>query len=162
LVFYGAMIITGMFVYLWRDLRSLKKIFGAMLEERYPPVRVIIKVYVNGYLTDTYSYIDDGTSMLGAFFVALLCYALFLITYPLRILVNIVSDIVHLIRDDDEIEGFSIIGNVLGSVGIYVLLFGVVGLVGAGYLIGGICTAVGLGMCIGAHFICKYREEEYG
>lgn len=162
LVFYGAMIVTGMLVYLWRDLRSLKKIFGAMLEERYPPVRVIIKVYVNGYETNEYSYIDDGTSMLGAFFVALVTYVLFLITYPIRILVNVISDIVYLIRDDDEIEGFSIIGNVLGSVGIYTLLFGIVALLGASYLAGGICTIVGLGACIGAHFICKYREEEYG
>lgn len=162
LVFYGAMIVTGMLVYLWRDLRSLKKIFGAMLEERYPPVRVIIKVYVNGFETNEYSYIDDGTSMLGAFFVALITYLLFLITYPIRILVNIISDIVYLIRDDDEIEGFSIIGNVLGSVGIYTLLFGIVALLGASYLAGGICTIVGLGACIGAHFICKYREEEYG
>lgn len=162
LVFYGAMIITGMFIYLWRDLRSLKKIFGAMLEDRYPPVKVIIKVYVNGYVTDEYSYIDNGTSMIAAFFVALLCYVLFLLTYPLRILVQIVSDIVHLVRDDDEIEGFSIVGNILGSVGIYVLLFGIMGLLGASYLIGGICTVVGVGMCIGAHFICKNREEEYG
>ena len=162
LVFYGAMIVTGMFVYLWRDLRSLKKIFGAMLEERHPPIRVIIKVYVDGYLTDEYSYIDDGTSMIAAFFVALVSYVLFLLTYPIRILIHIVRDIVYLIKEDDEIEGFSILGNILGSVGIYVLLFGIVGLIGTSYLIGAICTVVGLGMCIVAHFICKYFEEEYG
>ncbi|MBQ3069914.1 MAG: hypothetical protein IJD01_08235 [Clostridia bacterium] len=158
LVFYGAMIVTGMFVYLWRDLRSMKKIFGAMLEERHPPVRVIVTVYVNGYVTDQYSYIDDGTSMIAAFFVTLLCYVLFLLTYPLRILIHIVRDIVCLIKDDEEIEDYSLVGNILGSVGVYVLLFGVVGLLGASYLLGGICAAVGIGMCVGAHFLCKATE----
>ncbi len=162
LVFYGAMIIFGMFVYLWRDLQSLKKIFGAMLEERHPPVRVIIKVYVNGFITDQYSYIDDGTSMLGALLVTILCYVLFLLTYPLRILIHIVRDIIYLIKEDEEAEGFSIIGNLLGSVGVYAAMYGVLGLLGGNTVLGIIFTVVGVGACVGAHFICRNHEEEYG
>ncbi len=159
LTFYGAMIVTGMFVYLWRDLRSLKKIFGAMLEERHPPVRVIVTVYVNGYVSEQYSYMDDGTSMIAAFVVTLLAYILFLLTYPLRILIHIIRDIVYLFKEDDDIEEFSLIGNILGSAGVYVLLFGVVGLLGANYLLGAIGTVVGIGMCVGAHFLCKAVED---
>ncbi len=161
LTFYGAMIVTGMFIYLWRDLRSLKKIFGAMLEERHPPVRVIVKVYVDGYVTDEYSYLDNGSSMVAAFIVTLLCYVFFLLTYPLRILVQIIRDIVYLIRDDDEIEAFSYLGNIMGSVGVYVLVAGIVGFMGASTVLGIIGTVLGLGLCIGAHFICKRHEEEY-
>lgn len=162
LTFYGTMIVTGMLLYLWRDLRSLKKIFGAMLESHSPPVKVIVKEYVNGFVTDEYSYIDDGTSMIAAFVVTLISYIFFLITYPIRILIHVIRDIIYLFVEDYDIEGFSLIGNILGSVGVYVLLFGIVSLLGASYLAGGIGTAIGIGMCIGAHFICKRCEEDYG
>ena len=77
-------------------------------------------------------------------------------------LIHIVRDIIYLIKEDDEIEGFSFLGNILGSAGIYSLIVGITGLFGAGVLIGGIATAIGIALCIAAHFICKHREEEYG
>lgn len=162
LVFYGAMIVGGMFIYLWNDLRSMKKIFCAMEEERHPPVRVIIKVFVNGYCTEEYSYIDYGTDMIASLLVTIMCYFIFLITIPIRIVIHLIRDIFYLFAEDDEIEGFSIIGSILGSVGIYVLMFGIVGFIGVSIVTGVICSVVGLGMCIGAHFICRYCEEEFG
>lgn len=162
LVFYGVMIAFGMFVYLWRDLRSLKKIFCAMMEAHHPPVKVIVKTYTNGYLTDEYSYIDDGSSFIAALIVTFICYVIFLFTIPLRIVIQIIRDIFYLFAEDYEIEAFSIVGNILGSVGVYVLLFGIVGLMGGSPVPGIIGLLLGIGMCVGAHFICKRREEEYG
>ncbi|MBR6562558.1 MAG: hypothetical protein IKK70_01300 [Clostridia bacterium] len=162
LSFYGVMVVFGMFVYLWRDLRSLKKIFCAMMEERHPPVKVIVKTYVNGFVTDEYSYVDDGSSFIAALIVTFICYVIFLLTIPLRIVIHLIRDIIYLFKEDYELDGFSVTGNILGSVGVYVLLFGIVSLMSANTVAGIIGTLLGIGMCVGAHFLCKRCEEDYG
>ena len=66
-----------------------------------------------------------------------------------------------LFKEDDELEGFPFLGNIIGSVGLYVLAFGAVGLLGASYVLGAICFVVGLAMCITAAIICRRHEEDY-
>jgi len=157
LVFYGAMVVAGMFIYLWRDLRAMKKIFCALMDG--DGLFVIVHTYING------AYAGSHVDYEGAFvyamvmlLVTVLCYMIFLLTIPVRIVIHLIRDIVYLFKEDDDIEGFSIIGNILGSVGIYALAFGIVALLGGEYLLGGICAVVGLGMCIAAHFLCKAKE----
>lgn len=161
LVFYGAMVVTGMFVYSWRDLRSMIKIFCAVCDSMGDGVWVIVNTYVNGTYTGSYETVRGGPSLLVAFFVTVLCYMVFLLSIPIRMVIFLVRDIVYLFKEDDELEGFPFLGNIIGSVGIYVLLFGVVALLGASYLIGAIGTVVGLAMCITAAILCRRHEEEY-
>lgn len=159
LTFYGVMIILGWFIYLWRDLRSMAKIFSAIVDG--DGTTVIVKTYVNGYLIDEHTETNGGNPLV-ALILTMLCYIVFLVTIPIRMLIHIVRDIVYLFKEDYDIEAFSFLGNFLGSVGIYALLVGIVGLLSASYIVGGVGSVLGLALCISAHFICKRREEDYG
>lgn len=158
LIFYGAMIAFGCFVYLWRDVRNMIKIFGALMEGEGVPV--IISTYVNGVCVESYESTSGGPSVFLALLVTVLCYMVFLLTIPIRILIHIVRDIIYLIREDYELDGFSLLGNILGSVGIYVAVFGVAGLFGGSPVVGGIAAVVGIAMCVVAGILCKRKEEE--
>lgn len=159
LTFYGAMIILGWFIYLWRDLRAMAKIFSAILDG--DGTSVIIKVYINGVFSEEYTTTNGG-NIFAALLLTALCYIVFLVTIPLRILIHIIRDIIYLFKEDYDIEAFSFLGNILGSVGIYILIAGIVGLMSASYALGGIATVFGIAACIVARFICKRREEDYG
>ncbi len=158
LTFYGAMIIVGWFIYLWRDLRAMAKIFSAILDG--DGATVIIRTYINGVFAEEYTTTNGG-NIFVALLLTGLCYIVFLVTIPVRILIHIIRDIIYLFKEDDDIEAFSFVGNILGSVGIYALIVGIVGLMSASYVIGGIATVLGIAACIVAHFICKRREEDY-
>ena len=160
LTFYGALILLGWFIYLWRDLRTMVKIFFALLEG--DGTRVIIRTYINGVFAEEHEEYANGSNIFIALILTILCYVVFLVTIPIRILINLIRDIIYLVKEDDDIEAFSFLGNILGSVGIYALIVGIVGLVSQSYVIGVIAGGVGLAMCIAAHFLCKRREEEYG
>ena len=159
LVCYGVMVILGWFIYLWRDVRAMGKIFGALLEG--DGSTVIVKVYINGAFSEEYTTTNGGNIM-SALILTGLCYTVFLVTIPIRMLIHIIRDIIYLFKEDYDIEAFSFVGNFLGSVGIYALIVGFVGLMSASYLIGGIGTVLGIVLCIVARFICRRREEEYG
>lgn len=157
LVFYGAMIAFGCFAYLWRDVRSMIKIFAALMEGEGVPV--IISTYVNGVCVDSYESTSGGSNAFFATVVTLLCYIVFLFTIPIRMLIHIVRDIIYLIKEDYELDGFSLPGNILGSVGIYVSIFGVAGLFGGSVVVGIIALGVGIAMCVVAGILCKRAEE---
>lgn len=162
LTFYGVLAILGWFIYMWRDIRTMIKIFFALLDSAEEGTAVIIRTYINGvYAGERTEYTGDG-KILVAFIMTMLCYVLFIVTTPIRIIIHIIRDIIYLFKEDYDIEAFSFLGNFIGSMGIYAFLVGIVGLVSANYVLGGIAGGVGLVLCIAAHFICKRREEDYG
>ena len=160
LVFYGVMIITGMFIYLWRDLRAIAKIFSAITDSMGEGVRVIVHTYINGAYAGSREEVQGGPSVFLALVISILCFMVFILTIPIRIIIFIVRDIVYIVKEDYDLDEFSYIGNILGSVGVYVLVFGIVGLLSASLSLGVICTAIGIAMCITASIMCK-RKEEY-
>ena len=160
LVFYGVMVILGWFIYLWRDVKSMIRIFFALLDGE--GTVIIVKTYINGIYQGEHTEYSNGSRLLVALVITMLCYVLFVVTIPIRILIHIIRDFIYLFIEDYEIEAFSFLGNFLGSIGIYALIVGFVGLMSANYLIGGIAAVLGIALCIAAHFICKHREEEYG
>lgn len=160
LTFYGAMVILGWFIYLWRDLRTMVKIFFALLEG--DGTRVIIRTYINGVFAEESEGYASGSNLYIALMLTILCYVVFLVTIPIRILIHIIRDIVYLFIEDYDIEAFSFVGNILGSVGIYALIVGFVYLMSASYVVGMIAAVFGIAACIAARFICKRREEDYG
>ena len=158
LSFYGAMIALGMFIYLWRDLRTMVKIFCAVTDSMGEGVHVIVHTYINGVYAGSRHEIQGGPSIFGALIVTVLAYMFFLLTIPIRILIYLVRDIVYLFVEDYDLDDFSYTGHILGSVGIYVLLFGIVGLLSASTVIGIICTIIGLVACIIASKLCSRNE----
>jgi|GEM_PF-1315957 len=161
LVFYGIMVVMGLVIYSWRDLRASIKIFGAVTDSMGHGFYVIVQTYVNGTLASEEKVLRGGPSVFVALLITILCYMVFLLTIPIRIVIHLVRDIIYLFAEDYELEAFSFVGNILGSVGIYVAIFGFVALFAASYLIGAIALVVGVVMCIVAGKICRNREEDY-
>ena len=159
LTFYGVMIVTGMFIYLWRDLRMMVKIFSAIMDSMSTGVRVIIHTYINGAYAGSRETYEGSSGIFLASIITVICFMVFTITIPLRILIYIIRDIVYLFVEDYDLDEFSFIGNIMGSVGIYVVVFGFVGLLSANLIVGGISTVAGLIMCIVASKLCKNKEE---
>ncbi|MBQ4066610.1 MAG: hypothetical protein IJD22_03080, partial [Clostridia bacterium] len=162
LVFYGVMIMFGQFIYLWRDLRAMSKIYGAIMEAGGETFEVIVTTYVNGCYSGQHTELRGGGSPLVALLISVLCFMVFMLTIPIRIIIYIIRDIVFLFKEDYDLDGFSYTGNILGSVGIYVLLFGIVALIGQSTVLGIICTVLGIAMCVVASILCKKKEEEFG
>ena len=141
-------------------IRTMAKIFSALAGG--DGTRVIIATYINGVFAEEHESYVGGGNIFVALILTMLCYFVFLVTIPIRILIHIIRDIIYLFKADDDIEAFSFIGNFLGSVGVYALFVAIAGLAGASYVIGAIAAALGVGLCIAARAICKRREEEYG
>lgn len=162
LSFYGAMCVFGMFIYLWRDVRAMIKIFGAIIELGGSAVPVIVRTYVNGVCTDEYRSYQGGMPVWVALIITVLCFMVFILSIPIRILIHLVRDIIYLFAEDYELDGFSYVGNILGSVGIYAAVFGVAMLAIGNLLVGGIAAGAGILSCLLASYLCKRCEEEYG
>ena len=96
LVFYGVMVILGWFIYLWRDVRTMAKIFSALLEG--DGTTVIIKTYINGIYQGEHTEYRNGSNAFVALILTILCYIVFLVTIPIRILIHIIRDIVYLLK----------------------------------------------------------------
>ena len=158
LSFYGAMIALGMFIYLWRDLRTMVKIFCAVMDSMGEGIHVIVHTYINGAYAGSRHEIQGGPSVFVALIVTVLAYMVFLLTIPIRILIYLIRDIVYLFVEDYDLDDFSYTGHILGSVGIYVLLFGIISLLSANTVIGIIGTVIGLVACIIASKLCSRNE----
>ncbi len=162
LTFYGMMVAFGAIFFGYVDLRSAIRIGIRASQGVGEAVLVTVRTYSDGYLIDETSYWDDGGSIFRGIVAFILSYMLFLLTIPLRLVVIIIKDIVHLIIGDENYDCYSLLGNVLGSIGVYALLAGVVGLMaGASLLIPAIALPVGVVLLIIAGKLCKDAEENY-
>jgi len=160
LTFYCIWVILGWFIYLWRDMRAVFKVFFAVLCGDYSGAGiVIVSVYRNGTLVSTYEDTSDsGSQILVAILCAALAWVALTITIPIRMLWYMIRDIFYLFKEDEVLEDFSYMGNLLGSVGIHVIIVGIAGVFGIARMFGAIALVVGIAMCIGAHYLCKAVE----
>ena len=90
----------------------------------------------------------------------MLCWFVLIITIPLRILWYIIRDIIYIIKEDDEaLDEFSYSGNLIGSIGTFLILFGFTGIMGAGKIAGIICLVIGIIAVIIANKLCRACED---
>ena len=154
LVFYGAVCLFGTFIFLYRDTINVLKFIKAVYHgsDMGP---VVYNIYVNGVYSGTVTESSAGASLALAILFGALFTALLIITLPIRLLVNIVMDIVHLFKKDEAIQGYSLIGNVLGSVGVYAFAFGIMALISASYIVGGVALGIGAVLLAVGTVLCR-------
>lgn len=156
LTLYCVWVILGWFIYLWRDMRT---VIGAFMSGSLPESMITVKdVYVNGVYSGSMTESDAGANLMMRIICAFTVWILLTVTIPLRMLWYLIRDIIYLFKEDEVLEDFSYTGNLLGSIGIHVIIFGLAGVFGVERIVGIIALIVGVGMCIGAHFVCKSRE----
>lgn len=154
LTLYCVWVILGWFIYLWRDLRAVLDTF--LSASIAASTTIIIHVYVNGIYTGSREE-SDGGWFVGLIY-ALIVWFVLTITIPIRMLWYVIRDIIYLFKEDELMEDFSYTGNLLGSIGIHVILMGIAGVIGVERVFGAVALIVGIGMCIGAHFLCRSKE----
>lgn len=162
LTFYGIVLLLGWFMYLYRDVRVVISVFLAVLSDDWSGAGTIMyTVYKNGVRVGTYA--DDTGNFAKvaiALIVAMLAWVVLTVTIPLRILWYLIRDIIYLIKDDDEaLDEFSYLGNLLGGIGIYIAMFGFAGVMGAGVVIGVISLVIGVGLIIFGTKLCRDCED---
>lgn len=156
LTLYAVWVILGWFIYLWRDMRT---VVGAFMSCSLTGCGTILKdVYVNGVYTGTVEENDGGAGILIGLIYAAITWVILTLTIPLRMIWYVIRDIIYLFKEDEVLEDFSYSGNLLGSIGIHVILIGIAGVFGAGMVLGIVSLIVGVGLCIAAHFLCKSCE----
>lgn len=162
LTFYGLMAVLGWLFYLFRDIRVVISVFLAVLSDNWSGAgEIVYAVYRNGCRVGT--YVDDTgnfAKIAMALIVAMLCWFVLIITIPLRILWYIIRDIIYIIKEDDEaLDEFSYSGNLIGSIGTFLILFGFTGIMGAGKIAGIICLVIGIIAVIIANKLCRACED---
>ncbi len=164
--FYGIMIAFGCIFFMYQDLRAAFRA-AVMTFFACPPgqtIKVLYHTYVNGVCVgSTEKEEGDGGNMIRLLFamiVFMLVYMFFILTVPVRLIINICKDIYHIARDDDDEEGFPIFGNILGGIGIYALLFGFLGYMASWNTVLVIAAfVVGIPLFIIGGKLCKTAEE---
>lgn len=162
LTFYGLMAVLGWFIYLYRDARVVISIFLAVLSDNWSGAGTIVyNVYRNGVHVGTYADDTGNFAKLAiALIVAMISWFVLTVTIPLRILWYLIRDIIYLFAEDDEaLDEFSYLGNLLGSIGIYLALFGFAGIMGAGMVVGIISLVVGIVLVVIGTKLCKECED---
>ena len=162
LTLYGLIAILGWFMYLYRDARVVISIFIAVLSDNWSGAGTIVyNVYKNGIHVGTYADDTGNFAKIAiALIAAMISWFVLTVTIPLRILWYLIRDIIYLFAEDDEaLDEFSYLGNLLGSIGIYLALFGFAGIMGAGMVIGIISLVVGIVLVVIGTKLCKDCED---
>ncbi len=159
MTFYGVMCALCCVLFGYQDLAVCFDVFWMIIKGAGggPVTRYVVHTYVNGVHMSTREYLDDNSS--GSLPVAILAFVLvyffLILTVPLRLLIVIGKDIYHIIAGDPDEEGFPLLGNILGSIGVYALLYGVVNAVLSQFVVAGICLVPAVALLIVAGKLCK-------
>lgn len=166
LSFYGIVCLFGALYFLWKDLRSA--IIVGIIVAKYgfsAGVDGIKQTFVNGQLVSQEKTTIGGSSgALQGILAFMLAYFVLTITLPLRIIYLIIDDIIHLFIDDKRKVKIPVLGNILGSLGLYMFFLGFVIVVGKLYsiIIGAIILVVGIILMIIARKMSNVKDlSEY-
>lgn len=148
--------IGGLF-FLWKDICNSFNFVG-VLHDNATVTEYIVKVYVNGNCVGSNHVISStapgfAMSVLIGFFVYMISFLLM----PVRLVVLLISDIVHAITGSEG--GFSLFGNLSGSVGVLLVLYAIIMLFCAEFVLAAIFGVIGIVLLIVSRFLCNMASE---
>lgn len=148
--------IGGLF-FLWKDICNSFNFVG-VLHDNATVTEYIVKVYVNGNCVGSNHVISStaqgfAMSVLIGFFVYMISFLLM----PVRLVVLLISDIVHAITGSEG--GFSLFGNLCGSVGVLLVLYAIIMLFCAEFVLAAIFGVIGIVLLIVSRFLCNMASE---
>ncbi len=148
--------IGGLF-FLWKDIRNSFNFVGA-LHDNATIEEYIVHVYVNGKCVRSEHVVSSNApGFVMSVLIGFIVYIISFLLMPIRLVVLLISDIVHAITGSEE--GFSLFGNLLGSVGMLMLLYAIIMLLCAEFLLGAIFGVVGIILMIVARFLCNMASD---
>ena len=148
--------IGGLF-FLWKDICNSFNFVG-VIHDNATIEEYIVHVYVNGKCVRSEHVISSNApgfalSVLIGFFVYMISFLLM----PVRLVVLLISDIVHAITGSEG--GFSLFGNLSGSVGVLLVLYAIIMLFCAEFVLAAIFGVIGIVLLIVSRFLCNMASE---
>lgn len=157
LMSWAAVCFIGGLFFLWKDIRNSFNFVGA-LADGAAVTEYIRNVYVDGKCVRSELVRSSGApGFIMSVFIGFIVYIVSLLLMPIRLVILLISDIIHAIIGSEE--SFSLFGNLLGSVGTLMLLYAIIMLLCAEILLGVIFGIIGIILMIVARFLCNMSAE---
>ena len=148
--------IGGLF-FLWKDIRNSFNFVGA-LHDNATIEEYIVHVYVNGKCVRSEHVISSNApGFVMSVLIGFIVYIISFLLMPVRLVVLLISDIVHAITGSEG--GFSLFGNLCGSVGVLLVLYAIIMLFSAEFVLAAIFGVIGIVLLIVSRFLCNMASE---
>ena len=148
--------IGGLF-FLWKDIRNSFNFVGALIDGA-TVTEYIRNVYVDGKcVRSELVRSSNAPGFIMSVFIGFIVYIVSLLLMPIRLVILLISDVVHAIIGSEE--SFSLFGNLLGSVGMLLLLYAIIMLLCAEFILAAIFGVIGIILMIVARFLCNMASE---
>lgn len=148
--------IGGLF-FLWKDICNSFNFVG-VLHDNATIEEYIVHVYVNGKCVRSEHVISSNAPGFAlSVLIGFIVYMISLLLMPVRLVVLLISDIVHAITGSEG--GFSLFGNLCGSVGVLLVLYAIIMLFSAEFVLAAIFGVIGIVLLIVSRFLCNMASE---
>lgn len=148
--------IGGLF-FLWKDICNSFNFVGA-LHDGATFTEYIVHVYVNGICIGSKHVISSTAPVfVMSVLIGFIVYMISFLLMPIRLVVLLISDIVHAITGSEG--GFSLFGNLSGSVGVLLVLYAIIMLFCAEFVLAAIFGVIGIVLLIVSRFLCNMASE---
>lgn len=148
--------IGGLF-FLWKDICNSFNFVGA-LHDGAAFTEYIVHVYVNGICVGSKHVISSTAPVfVMSVLIGFIVYMISFLLMPVRLVVLLISDIVHAITGSEG--GFSLFGNLCGSVGVLLVLYAIIMLFCAEFVLAAIFGVIGIVLLIVSRFLCNMASE---
>lgn len=148
--------IGGLF-FLWKDICNSFNFVGALVDGA-TVTEYIVHVYVNGICVDSKHVISSNApGFVMSVLIGFIVYMISFLLMPIRLVVLLISDIVHAITGSEG--GFSLFGNLSGSVGVLLVLYAIIMLFCAEFVLAAIFGVIGIVLLIVSRFLCNMASE---
>lgn len=148
--------IGGLF-FLWKDICNSFNFVGA-LHDGAAFTEYIVHVYVNGICVGSKHIISSSAPVfVMSVLIGFIVYMISFLLMPVRLVVLLISDIVHAITGSEG--GFSLFGNLSGSVGVLLVLYAIIMLFCAEFVLAAIFGVIGIVLLIVSRFLCNMASE---
>lgn len=148
--------IGGLF-FLWKDICNSFNFVGA-LHDGATFTEYIVHVYVNGICVGSKHVISSSApGFVMSVLIGFIVYMISFLLMPVRLVVLLISDIVHAITGSEG--GFSLFGNLSGSVGVLLVLYAIIMLFCAEFVLAAIFGVIGIVLLIVSRFLCNMASE---
>lgn len=148
--------IGGLF-FLWKDICNSFNFVGA-LHDGATFTEYIVHVYVNGICIGSKHVISSTAPVfVMSVLIGFIVYMISFLLMPIRLVVLLISDIVHAITGSEG--GFSLFGNLSGSVGVLLVLYAIIMLFCAEFVLAAIFGVIGIVLLVVSRFLCNMASE---
>lgn len=148
--------IGGLF-FLWKDIRNSFNVIGALYDGA-TVTEYIVHVYVNGICVGSKHVVSSSApGFVMSLLIGFIVYMISFLLMPVRLVVLLISDIVHAITGSEG--GFSLFGNLSGSVGVLLVLYAIIMLFSAEFVLAAIFGVIGIVLLVVSRFLCNMASE---